>query len=811
MLKRIIDKSKKSSKSIVETKTETKKHSFIHSSNVIITKGSYKGYHGLVKDFYPKSYEVTISGNEYVDADKYFITDDNNEIGKEILTQFGKSKIIKYISKSAKKNDVYELIIYKDKDTETFKIGYVSNNKIMIHSFLANHFKELELGAQELETRIENTIYNPNNTFVLEIDTHMTENVNDMQSINTKMQKLNLNENLLDDIANKLENKTLDFNKLTTLDIVYKKDIITNYYITSSGKYNLYRQNLNNAFISYKNTLKFNSSEFIKFKSHIKNKFELPIKINNIVEHKSKLDIILVTNGKLIHANTSDVFYLDLLLNPIKECQSSDVFAEVLAIESSDKINVKVLCDNDIFTKTITKNDINEIQPGFSFNEQQAQQFKNNYNPEFNEATLDETLDETTFDETTGEEPDPDSRDNFDYEGEETGEGNEQGEEIREDKPESNEGISKSGFKDFERSGFVNNKLTSQQTFITNQISKMNDKLNFDDNIDVYKYKLLNQVEEVIKCFQQKYFNTYTKTIPSSDIKYIIICIILYDNKTLNKTFDKIIDILYPDVFTLKDISTNNLNDSIFLFNEHSKQDTDTDIANKIKHHLETQENKSVIKILISLAKTYIEKCLNINIVLDNKNKSLEIIQGNNYHNDKNIKRQLDSIVVYPITRKFLTINDIIDNNTLPSVEVKILWEHNKHIKYYSKYLQKQINSANDTNKYWFSFIKDNLLRLPFFIRDTNLPNSIKNYSITILDHIKTLIKNEAIFKEQLYIQQMESKTLHNKERSDKYAHKRKQEFEDEYISTLSKKEKLQQMKNEIEQTNRKIRKANKK
>jgi hypothetical protein len=95
----------------------------------------------------------------------------------------------------------------------------------------------------------------------------------------------------------------------------------------------------------------------------------------------------------------------------------------------------------------------------------------------------------------------------------------------------------------------------------------------------------------------------------------------------------------------------------------------------------------------------------------------------------------------------FITIKDLINNN-IPTKEVKIIWGDGVYLNLLEHVKQMVHEKYNQTQKADYLYIKNNLYRAPFAIRDDNLTPNVKKIFTHIYTHsLLTPLKN--IFNER--------------------------------------------------------------
>ena len=100
-----------------QKKNKKSEKSYTHGINVIMREGMHKGFLGNVSEFFPASYNLSVSGYKFVDADKYGPI---LPIGTKLITEFGESRIERIMIASQNKS-IVKIAIYKEENI--LKVG----------------------------------------------------------------------------------------------------------------------------------------------------------------------------------------------------------------------------------------------------------------------------------------------------------------------------------------------------------------------------------------------------------------------------------------------------------------------------------------------------------------------------------------------------------------------------------------------------------------------------------------------------------------------------------------------------------------
>jgi hypothetical protein len=424
------------------------------------------------------------------------------------------------------------------------------------------------------------------------------------------------------------------------------------------------------------------------------------------------------------------VFYLDLLLQ-------NDNYAQVNKILPNNNILVteKDSKTNKYSQHEISMNDIKQIQPGFKFGETDIK-IKPQEDILISESVEDDT--QSMYDD----DDDSDSKE-IDY--------------ATSPVDEDEERPQKASFKDTQRTGMEERKLTEQEKNIKTNIQNILRYLKMhDDSIDLYN--TINIITSVIKTIksQLKNINYSSDLTVTSNIKFIIVCVVIYDliKVGFNNNLDEIISMLFPQYFSIKDIQADSMNDNIFLmqWNEYLSQERINESINKIKNYRSNEDDyPKIIKELLINADIVLQGLLGLHINIINRNLmnlqdlipvGINPMTGRKIKEEdieKSIEKTLKA--THELKSKMVTVEDLINEKQLPETEVPIMWPqvYLPIIKKFKQTIQHKANTQTHlTNDYLY--IRDNLVRAPFAIRDDIMKESVRKafegmYK-TLLSHI---------------------------------------------------------------------------
>lgn len=757
-----------SKKSVPIVKDQSVKKTFTHGINVIFIDGIYKGYHGIVNDFFPATYDLEMVGEAYID-----VTGPIEPVGSVIYTKYGESLIKKII-----KNDdgtlqkIIKLVVYNDNGK--IKVGVVLdeiNNNVTIFEIQIENIQDTQDVSEKLKGM---SIGDNTGDLVLKL--------NDMNiSMNVKT--------ILKKLEQKLERDGLLVNKLSNIKkgdsdqnekVIYKKDIVgIPYFMNLSflkkenkdfdDIFKQYDSNKYQYYISYNQKIRMKADNLIIQKDRVHAKIksgnfkEQVLKIKSY--NKARLSVILATNGKKIENHAAQV--VDNDGNPVLKFEKiqfklrpiyqSDVFYLDLTLKNGNKAQLVKIIDetnlsivekvaNNFVEKKIMYADIEAYEPGFSFSTQNQQNQKDDTPEDMPEDTSAEIQLEQVYDE----DPDEKEQDYNDDKNEENGVNIELNDL---DEVEDNFKVS---FKDTERSSYEQVNLTSMQARYKKEVLNILKRLNInEDTIDVLN--TINTVESIISVIVPQvkkeigYNNDFNVT---SNLKFVIICIVMYElaqaNSSYSPGFDKVIDRLFPtkgtSYLTIKDISASNMNDIIFL-KEWNKLDNKMikESIDKIKLAKEKEDYKTIFKIILINTDIVLQNILHTNIDINNKfyvkdedlvPLGVNKLTGLRYKDEKvvSLKNAYKQFGIH--------VKDILGNK-IPEKEVPIIWGNEQKIldKYKMALQDKFDNSNKDADYTSYIYIKDNLHRAPFALRDIMPIHARKYFESTYRNLLGTIVE----------------------------------------------------------------------
>lgn len=667
LAKKVSNMTLKPSAKIASKKT-TKKH-FTHTNNIIMKRGTYKGYYGFVYEFFPAKYEVEIDEESYVPVIRY----GQKKIGETFLTEFGNAKVLNRIpTLYGIKVDNEEIrfpredllhITYDSKNNKLLLINSVSFEnedklcKGIVLDIKGNSEKEM---LDNLSKAIKTGIYNIQNKSTIDIKCHNTE----YYFVITKPQQASL-------INHQGQYGTL----LRVIDeqyhITYKKRIM----------------------LSMTEVTKTNKKSIAIKKGPYKNKTGYIIS-----KHVAYLTVYIDAIGRRVNNHMvkegdkfvqkpitpNDVFYMDLKL------KNNNFFEVKTILDNGNMIGLEKTY-NDFIPREISMNDIAAQQPGFSFTEVQHVSF---IETDKFQSDTDESL-------VVNDDDDDDNVSAIDY-------NEELLDEIIEDPVQFQH-----TFKDTERTSFVPKQLTKEESEIKTKIDNILNTFGIADDINVYD--IIEESKQSILKIKTQLKNAKISFWKGSDEKYVIAVLVLY--QIIKKGYTSLIGgetvlnyiavLSNKKYFHAKDVAQ-----SVFLTNGWSNHFTvNTNITNALYKSKSFQD----------LYK----------IVFENCHKVLQTFFGNIDIHTSNILHYSQLIPLggpkKSNARMLLTVKDIVNNN-IPSTANSVLWgiEYRDTLEKYQRNLVKVINhpKANKTTQIVYEYVLDNLENAPIILanwKNTNL------------------------------------------------------------------------------------------
>jgi hypothetical protein len=736
------DKEKYKVNPIIKKKS---KKGFTHGINVIFTNGVYKGYHGTVVDFYPASVVLMMDSKAYIESEKYGPIVSS---GSHLMTDVGDSVVEQVILGVSGK--YVPIRLFKRQNESQVRVGVVISDENIIMRSLMRVGKSIDEISRIMEDK--------NNMFMSEIvlssslsmsDLNINDDVDVLVEKLTSMQIKNEKPSILDELSEEIKVNESILNMIKKIEkkddvdvmVIFKKDIVgPQYYINVSdnlGDIKIYNPNKNQYLVSYKRMLPLNPNmvsiekegdkEFgvIKYGPYAGQRLEVAM------NKEAGLAIILSSNGKRITSHVvktarvdelnnpvfkermiypSDVFYIDILLN-------NNNYAQVNKIIDDNVMNITEMDENKKYKKRdISFNEIKELQPGFKIGGSKLRV----------EIPESEYVDE----EVSDKDEDEDESKEIDYS-------------MSPIEGEEGEGEQKLSFKDIERTEVVRKELTRAEQSMKDEFLNILRLLKVgEDNIDIYK--MIDMTNGLLKLIKTKLKEIDYKTdiMVTSNIKFILVCVVLYELIRVTgfeKSLDDVLKMLFPSYFTIRDIQVNRMNDNIFLmeWSSYTNKEKINESIKKIKKYMKERDYIQIIKELILSADSVLQGLLGLRINIVKRDivsiedlipLGVNPVTGKKYSEERSeqiLEKSREGFMKF--REQIVTVDDLINDKPLPIKEVEIIWSSiNKPvIKKFEDEIQRKADSQNELRDDYL-YIRDNLVRAPFALRDDDIRPSVK-------------------------------------------------------------------------------------
>ena len=688
------------------------KKSFIHAHDIVfINSTEHKGKLGFINDFTSGKYQVTIKEYFY----KNLI---NVNIGSKIPTQNGLATV-EHI-----KPEIYQIdnvivtsfdkyVVYRNNENDENDDTYTLARVV---SFEGPNFvvynTDISWKGQKGQDDTLEYIKSKNLNF------DNVDNLDNSTIFNWDLRNINIDQIIYTFYSSKTENGIV-FGKLNI----------------SSQNVKLYL--LKNILLTHKQIEKIDKTHLKITKGPFASDIIYPF-----IFMEPHLSITLHSTGqKIFHHNVKyqnkiinrpiypkDVFYMDLKLK-------NGNYAEVIGIDSYNNISIKEITkDRSLINNIITFNDISLYLPGFKWTDTEIDQ-------ELQIDNVDDNLDDTITDKIDSIDNNSDNESEYDSE------------HVMENTfvPESSEQEIKGSYKDNERTTFIQEELTDIQKKFKKIINDILSQFNLQlDSID-----WLNTIHNIEFCLTEidkmSLQENIEQNIYFSGYRFILSSILFNKIKNLNNNVNlfNYTKTILPVLFgksskTQKIISDNehiftlytNLN---YFGHLKSIKQIKTWINNKKTDHM------SIINEMMSIAYQLAKKILNLT-----KNTTQQIFKPEfiplgkgTYVNNNYIHYNKDNDLSL---KKFITLNEII-NNGLPTKEYKIIYNPEIFNDIFHKVnvnISNQLESLDKNSNDYVSlqFIKRNLLRIPYALREITKDSSDYNNLKIVYDQLISALDN---------------------------------------------------------------------
>lgn len=665
---------------------EDKKTRFSHGKHVIMISGNYKGYNGFVYDFYPERLNVEVEEFSYILAESEF------KIGAEIMTHFGKSKIV------SKVDPMFKIVCENNQEINLPKycfirlVLFIENGILKIAQYLK------DVGNMKREMVVLNLTY-------------------DKSCDKTDLVKI-VSDALVSGCYRELYGETI---------VKHDVDCSTEYYMVCQSPMNKGEKNYfgkygkllskvpQQYFINYKHVVKLQtgSVSFVEGNNVIIQKGIYKNKRGKVVSTEcATLNIQIDAIGKMINEHVvkntirkirnDDVFYCDFKLK-------NGNYFQVVECKNRDSIFVGMEMQvSGIISSTICSKDIMEVMPGFTI---------------LNSGSMTVITEETEETEDTEDTEDMIVMDSIETAMEQMDIDDDESEvdgyadvdvvetvEMENYQYENKEGQMKETFKDTERSSFGQRTLSKDEK----EYVKMIEKCMIMGDVNIYS--LLDRVNDAVEKMKLELKKIDVLSWKSTDVKYIVTCLVAYEiirngNSMSSYDFRDYITKLYESGYFTKNsiLNTEFIRDDEKIDNMESCLYFIQEERTNMKKLFKESKFLDIVRIIVKNCDYLLQ--LWFGKVMFIENKKIEFIPVS----------KPNTIREYP--KYFLTTDDIVKDVTVDTAK-RIMWgpESKKLINVWKGILDQRLQKEkNETAKELYSFVRDNLENAPFVLRELEL------------------------------------------------------------------------------------------
>jgi hypothetical protein len=815
----------------VKPSGEAKKKSFTHGVNVIFTNGTYKGYHGFVSDFFPASLSLMTSGRAFIESQKYgplvnpgasIITEVGNSVVEQVIPSVGGEYVPIQLFKTRDDN---QLRVGRVVTNENMIMRSLMNQgkgmqeiQMMMDNPNNNFVIELTLFDSSLVSNMSGLNIGGNEADILADQlTKMQINSETPAPLEQLSQEVKTNASLLDKIVHPEY-----FGDEVQVKVAFKRDLVgPQYYLNVSnnlGEIKIYNPTKSHYLVSYTRAIIFNPNmvniqkealqpgetafqikhekfilgqkkEIKMTKQQIANQEQSRFRFFGTVKSgpysgqrlevmdytPSHLAVTLSTNGRKITSHVvrkrtkdgnyiidefnnpvfetsmivpTDVFYLDLLLK-------NGNYAQVNKILPNGNISVTEKDETRTYSqREVSQDEIQELQPGFKFSGkekvdiQQEDIFVQGPTKESSE------LQEQTYDD----DEDSDSQE-LDY----------SSSPVDEEVPEEEE--YKASFKDTQRTTIEQRELTKQEKSVKDEIASILKLLRLnDESIDLYA--TMDTIMNIVKILTKKLksINYTTDLSVTSNMKFIMVCIVLYEliKTGFDKNMNTVISILFPSYFSIKDIQAQSMNENIFLmkWDDNLSQERIDEAIAKIRDYRQRENDyPKIIQEIIINADIVLQGILGLHVNIMERAAlnfgdlipvGINPVTGRRFKDEEHeqaLARGREANI--RLRSQIVTVDDLLSDKPLPQTEVSVMWAkiNEPIIEKFKQEVQKKADSQVAL-KQDYIYIKNNLYRAPFAIRDDIMKPTVRKafdgiYKTLLATIIKQNVKAEKSLKRQ--------------------------------------------------------------
>lgn len=681
-----IDKNNNVEKNIKKNKK------IIHGNNVIFTRGQYKGYNGFMYELNSETLDVEIEEYEYVGCSMY----GEYKNGTSIITNRGNSVIINkidkmYALKLKKKESYFEIRLFTNQ-VSRFLCIYEDNMKKVVQ-IINEYNRDDEISYDIVKLDLEYKKYYNNQELMYMVSYFVCNGkYNSIATQHVRNVKLNGGEEfwmVVKSPDNKDDvNYIGNFGKLSrTIPeqylIKYKKTILVN----------------NNSLIINEDKVTFKRGPYKNRTGVLKNLNSSNLVIEVDAIGKKISSHIVKNNNSYKNRNiiSDDLFFKDIEL-------SNGNFFQVKECTENGFIGIEKI-KNNFVEREILNNDksIKKLMSGFCIvNDRKVMSFEKDT----------DQLEMEVIEENESEDVDDDEEND---EGSYNDDGGDKNDIVFDSEVEM-----KQSFKDSERLEFVNRVLSKDDKNIMKLIEKCLVALSFSiESIKVYD--VLESINDAIQKMKSELAKLGIIDWKTTDTKYIVACLVIYDilknGYNFSKTsFNNFISKLFNTSFFKK----NDITESMFIqSDEHSKIETCFDLIRmnsqkkiEMKKFYKLGNVFEIVKMMMENCNTILQKWFGP-VILSCLDEDVELFPV-----CKKVKEN---------TKKFLTTQDILNNNIVESAD-RVIWgpSTSKMISIWKSSLVKKCETEEDEKlKLVYKFVIDNFENAPFVLR--NMDNNITN------------------------------------------------------------------------------------
>jgi hypothetical protein len=665
----------------VKTQQNLKK-SFIHASDIIfINSTEYKGQLGFINDFFPGKYQVTI---------KEFLSQNlvNVKVGTKIPTPNGIATVENIEPEIYKIDNA--IVTYFDK----FVVYQTGNVYILarVISFENDNFK------------VVNTDISSNEPITLEY-------IKSKLPINNFSNELIIKINqITETFYSGISENGFVFGQLQVFPQIVQLSLLKNIFLTHKQIEKIDKTHLKitkGPFTS--NTI----HPFIFMEPHLT--ITLHSTGQKLFNHNVK------DNNRVINKSISpkDVFYMDIKLN-------NGNFAEVLGIDDNNNISIKEKTNGTFTNNTISFDDISMYLSGFKWTDKIVEDVL----PQFDDNLIDDNVVvDDSLDDSLDNSSDDDVEDNDMH--------------LMEDTfapaPEQEQEM-KGSYKDQERINIVQEDLTN----IQKKFKKIINDILLQFNLQLESIDWLNTINDIELCLSEidkmSRLENIEQDIFFNGYRFILASIIFHkitnlSNINIFNYTQKILPVLFGKTYKIDKIITDNQH--IFTLFTSLSYFGHLKTMRQIKAWINNKktEQMSVINEMMTISYQLSKKILNLT---DNSQKIITselIALGKGTYDNQNNYIPYDKINDTN-SKKFITLNDILKNG-LPSKEYKIIYNPGVFNTINEK-ITNQLNTLDKNSDDYTSlqFIKQNLLRIPYALREATKGSTNYNNLKTVYDQL---------------------------------------------------------------------------